>query len=72
MLQNGSPPIEARRQLVALRYGDATDGFLCICPQDNEFHTCDHRTQIDGSVVFVTSAFGMNAAGVVRRLAAAR
>ncbi len=65
--------IEARRQPVALRYDDATDGFLCVCPQDNEFHTCDHRTQIDGSVVFVTSAFGMNAAGVVvRRLAAAR
>jgi tRNA A37 threonylcarbamoyladenosine dehydratase len=65
--------IEARRQPVALRYDDATDGFLCVCPQDNEFHTCDHRTQIDGSAVFVTSAFGMNAAGVVvRRLAATR
>jgi tRNA A37 threonylcarbamoyladenosine dehydratase len=65
--------IEARRQPVALRYDDATDGFLCVCPQDNEFHTCDHRTQIDGSAVFVTSAFGMNAAGVVvRRLASAR
>jgi tRNA A37 threonylcarbamoyladenosine dehydratase len=65
--------IEARRQPVALRYDDATDGFLCVCPQDNEFHTCDHRTQIDGSVVFVTSAFGMNAAGVVvRRLASTR
>ncbi|ADO70592.1 tRNA threonylcarbamoyladenosine dehydratase [Stigmatella aurantiaca] len=65
--------IEVRRQPVALRYDDATDGFLCVCPQDNEFHTCDHRTQIDGSAVFVTSAFGMNAAGVVvRRIASAR
>ncbi|MBE4748308.1 tRNA threonylcarbamoyladenosine dehydratase [Corallococcus sp. ZKHCc1 1396] len=65
--------IETRRQPVALNYDDATDGFLCVCPQDNEFHTCDHRTQIDGSVAFVTSAFGMNAAGVVvRRLAATR
>jgi tRNA threonylcarbamoyladenosine dehydratase len=65
--------IEARRQPVPLRYDDATDGFLCVCPQDNDFHTCDHRTQIDGSVVFVTSAFGMNAAGVVvRRLASTR
>jgi tRNA threonylcarbamoyladenosine dehydratase len=65
--------IEVRRQPVALRYDDATDGFLCVCPQDNDFHTCDHRTQIDGSAVFVTSAFGMNAAGVVvRRLASAR
>ncbi|RKG95936.1 tRNA threonylcarbamoyladenosine dehydratase [Corallococcus sp. CA053C] len=65
--------IETRRQPVPLNYDDATDGFLCVCPQDNEFHTCDHRTQIDGSVAFVTSAFGMNAAGVVvRRLAATR
>ncbi|MDY7228912.1 tRNA threonylcarbamoyladenosine dehydratase [Hyalangium rubrum] len=65
--------IETRRQPVALRYDDATDGFLCVCPQDNDFHTCDHRTQIDGSAVFVTSAFGMNAAGVVvRRLASTR
>jgi tRNA A37 threonylcarbamoyladenosine dehydratase len=65
--------IEARRQPVPLRYDDASDGFLCVCPQDNDFHTCDHRTQIDGSVVFVTSAFGMNAAGVVvRRLASTR
>ncbi|QSQ19365.1 tRNA threonylcarbamoyladenosine dehydratase [Pyxidicoccus parkwayensis] len=65
--------IEARRMPVALQYDDATDGFLCVCPQDNDFHTCDHRTQIDGSVAFVTSCFGMNAAGVVvRRLASAR
>lgn len=65
--------IEARRPAIPLRYDDATDGFLCVCPGDNEFHTCDHRTQIDGSVAFVTSVFGMNAAGVVvRRLATAR
>ncbi|XXF79848.1 tRNA threonylcarbamoyladenosine dehydratase [Myxococcaceae bacterium GXIMD 01537] len=65
--------IEVRRLPVALRYDDATDGFLCVCPQDNDFHTCDHRTQIDGSAAFVTSVFGMNAAGVVvRRLAATR
>ncbi len=65
--------IEARRLPVTLQYDDATDGFLCVCPQDNDFHTCDHRTQIDGSVAFVTSCFGMNAAGVVvRRLASAR
>lgn len=65
--------IEPRRQPVALRYDDATDGFLCVCPsRENDFHTCDHRTQIDGSVAFVTSVFGMNAAGVVvRRLATA-
>ena len=65
--------IEPRRDPVELRYDAGSDGFLCVCPQDNEFHTCDHRTQIDGSVAFVTSVFGMNAAGaVVRRLATAR
>ncbi|MCI0573564.1 MAG: tRNA threonylcarbamoyladenosine dehydratase [Myxococcaceae bacterium] len=65
--------IEPRRDPQALRYDAGTDGFLCVCPQDNDFHTCDHRTQIDGSAVFVTSAFGMNCAGVVvRRLAAGR
>ena len=65
--------IEPRRPAQALRYDDPEGGFLCVCPQDNDFHTCDHRTQIDGSVAFVTSVFGMNAAGaVVRRLATAR
>jgi tRNA threonylcarbamoyladenosine dehydratase len=63
--------IEKRRDPVALRYDDATEGFLCVCPQgENEFHSCEHRNQIDGSVAFVTSVFGMNMAGVVvRRLA---
>lgn len=66
--------IEPRRDPVALRYDDAHDGFLCVCPsRENDFHTCDHRTQIDGSVAFVTSVFGMNMAGVVvRRLGSAR
>lgn len=55
------------------RVDAATGGFLCVCPQkDNAFHSCDHRNQIDGSVAFVTSVFGMNMAGVVvRRLASA-
>jgi tRNA A37 threonylcarbamoyladenosine dehydratase len=66
--------IEARREPIPLGYDAEGDGFLCVCPhQANEFHTCDHRTQIDGSAAFVTSAFGMNMAGVVvRRLAAGR
>jgi tRNA A37 threonylcarbamoyladenosine dehydratase len=64
--------IETRRQPLSLRY-DAEDGFSCVCPNDNDFHTCEKRTQIDGSVAFVTSVFGMNAAGVVvRRLSASR
>jgi tRNA A37 threonylcarbamoyladenosine dehydratase len=62
--------IEPRRDPIALRY-DGEEGFMCVCPHgENEFHSCEHRNQIDGSVAFVTSAFGMNMAGVVvRRLA---
>lgn len=66
--------IEPRRQPTDLQYDAESDGFLCVCPsRENDFHTCDHRTQIDGSVAFVTSVFGMNAAGaVVRRIAQGR
>jgi tRNA A37 threonylcarbamoyladenosine dehydratase len=62
--------IEPRRDPVPLRY-DGDEGFMCVCPHgENEFHSCEHRNQIDGSVAWVTSVFGMNMAGVVaRRLA---
>ncbi len=47
---------------------DQDTGFLCICPgKDNDFHTCDHRTRIDGTAGFVTSVFGMVAASAVVR-----
>lgn len=43
-------------------------GFLCVCPgKENDFHTCDHRTRIDGTAGFVTSVFGMVAASAVVR-----
>jgi len=66
--------VEPPRTPVPLTYDAATEGFLCVCPsRENEFHTCDHRTQVNGSVGFVTSVFGMNAAGVVvRRIAHGR
>lgn len=66
--------IEPCRTPVPLNYDAAHEGFLCVCPsKENEFHTCDHRTQINGSVAFVTSVFGMNAASVVvRKLSQAR
>jgi len=66
--------VEAPRTPVSLTYDAATEGFLCVCPsRENEFHTCDHRTQVNGSVAFVTSVFGMNAAGVgVRPIAHGR
>jgi tRNA A37 threonylcarbamoyladenosine dehydratase len=57
----------------ALQYDQQTCGFLCVCPhKENDFHSCDHRTQINGSAAFVTSVFGMNAAAVVVRVLAAR
>lgn len=65
--------IEPRREPVDLGY-DGTEGFMCVCPHgENEFHSCEHRNQIDGSVAFVTSVFGMQMAGaVVRRIAQGR
>lgn len=50
-----------------LAYDHGT-GFLCICPgNDNDFHTCDHRTRIDGTAGFVTSVFGMTCASAAVR-----
>ncbi|MBI3181566.1 MAG: tRNA threonylcarbamoyladenosine dehydratase [Myxococcales bacterium] len=65
--------IEPRREPLPLVY-DGDEGFRCVCPQgENEFHSCEHRNQIDGSAGFVTAVFGMNMAGVVvRRLATLR
>ncbi|MFO0596055.1 MAG: tRNA threonylcarbamoyladenosine dehydratase [Myxococcaceae bacterium] len=66
--------IEPRRDPFELTYDEAHGGFMCVCPQgENEFHSCEHRNQIDGSVAFVTSIFGMQIAGVVvRRVAQGR
>jgi tRNA threonylcarbamoyladenosine dehydratase len=66
--------IEPRRDPFDLSYDEASGGFMCVCPQgENEFHSCEHRNQIDGSVAFVTSIFGMHIAGVVvRRIAQGR
>lgn len=66
--------IEPRRDPFELTYDEASGGFMCVCPQgENEFHSCEHRNQIDGSVAFVTSIFGMQIAGVViRRVAQGR
>jgi tRNA A37 threonylcarbamoyladenosine dehydratase len=63
------PPVDP----VALQYDQMTCGFLCVCPhKENDFHTCDHRTQINGSVAFVTSVFGMHAAAIAVKALAAR
>ena len=45
---------------------DVSDAFHCICPQgDNEFHSCDDRNVIQGTVAFIPSMFGLMAAGAV-------
>lgn len=63
--------VEPCAEPVELSYDQQSCGFLCVCPhKENDFHSCDHRTQINGSAAFVTSVFGMNAAAVaVRALA---
>ncbi|MDP3276216.1 MAG: tRNA threonylcarbamoyladenosine dehydratase [Deltaproteobacteria bacterium] len=47
---------------------DAEEGFHCVCPQsDNDKHTCEKRSRIDGSVSWVTGTFGLVAASVAVR-----
>lgn len=63
---------ERRAEPEPLSYDEGT-GFLCICPgNDNDFHTCDHRTRIDGTASFVTAAFGLAAASVAVRTLSGR
>ncbi len=58
---------ERRYNPEPLSYDHGT-GFLCVCPgKENDFHTCDHRTRIDGTAGFVTGAFGLVAASTVVR-----
>jgi tRNA A37 threonylcarbamoyladenosine dehydratase len=59
---------EPRTYPVELSYDAESNGFLCLCPsRKNDFHNCDDRKLIDGSVGYVTSVFGMVAAGQVVR-----
>ncbi len=45
---------------------DEGQGFVCVCPNNkNGLHTCEKRSQIDGSAAFVTGAFGLACASVV-------
>lgn len=49
-------------------YGGLVCGVNCVCPSgEHSKHSCKHRHVIHGSAVFVTSVFGMTAAGVVVR-----
>jgi tRNA A37 threonylcarbamoyladenosine dehydratase len=59
---------EPKLDPVELAY-DGGDGFRCVCPQgQNDFHSCEHRNQIEGSAGFVTGAFGLAAASVGVRM----
>lgn len=52
----------------ALHYDLAVGGFQCVCPpKDDRPHTCDDRLQIEGTLGFVTGAFGLACASVVVR-----
>jgi tRNA A37 threonylcarbamoyladenosine dehydratase len=63
---------ERRSNPEPISYDHGT-GFLCVCPsKENDFHTCDHRTRIDGTAGFVTSVFGMVAASHVVRTISGR
>jgi len=58
---------ERRRDPQTLSY-DHGAGFLCVCPtRANDFNSCEHKNQIDGSASFVTGTFGMVAASAVVR-----
>lgn len=57
--------IERPVQPVALYYDQKTGGFQCVCPpKEDRGHTCEDRVQIEGSVAFVTGAFGLACASV--------
>jgi tRNA A37 threonylcarbamoyladenosine dehydratase len=52
---------------------DKGEGFSCVCPKGDDFvqdvrdnsHSCDEKTLIDGTAVFVTGAFGLACAAHV-------
>jgi tRNA threonylcarbamoyladenosine dehydratase len=52
---------------------DKGEGFSCVCPKGDEvvedvrtnLHSCDEKTLIDGTAVFVTGAFGLACASAV-------
>lgn len=47
-----------------LSYDDGK-GFRCVCPNKNTEHSCDNRSLIDGTAVFVTGSFGLAVASHV-------
>jgi tRNA A37 threonylcarbamoyladenosine dehydratase len=57
--------IERPSKPTALHYDVASGGFQCVCPpKEDRGHTCHDRLQIEGSLAFVTGAFGLACASV--------
>lgn len=56
--------VEQRRWPRELSY-DEGKGFKCVCPNFSPDHGCDSRSLIDGTVSFVTGAFGLHMASHV-------
>ncbi len=60
--------VERPTKPTALHYDVAVGGFQCVCPpKEDRPHTCDDRLQIEGTLPFVTGAFGLACASVVVR-----
>lgn len=60
--------VERPSKPTALHYDVSVGGFQCVCPpKEDRPHTCDDRLQIEGTLPFVTGAFGLSCAGVVVR-----
>jgi tRNA A37 threonylcarbamoyladenosine dehydratase len=58
--------IERPHAPTALYYDRSSGGFQCVCPPKEERgHSCDDRVQVEGSLGFVTGAFGLACAAVV-------
>ncbi|HCP47988.1 MAG TPA: tRNA threonylcarbamoyladenosine dehydratase [Deltaproteobacteria bacterium] len=57
--------IERPHKPTALYYDQKAGGFQCVCPpKEDRPHTCDDRLQIEGTVPYVTGAFGLACASL--------
>jgi len=58
--------IERPHAPTALYYDQQSGGFQCVCPpKEDRGHSCEDRVQVEGSLGFVTGAFGLACAAVV-------